>query len=348
MTKTLSILGMLGCTLLPLVAGCSSTSSSPNTGSPFPDAATDIGEIAPITFPRDESPHSDQIEWWYYTGKLETAGGNVYGFEQVTFQAMVGGAPIYMGHAAVTDLANKTYTLDTKMSTIDQRGASSGFDLDVDGWKMSGHAGNDVLEAAVSGYGFDLALAAKKPVVLQYGRGWMNIGSTLPFYYYSHTQMEATGTLDIAGSPTDVTGTAWMDHQWGTMGEYDGWDWFSLRLDDSTEVMLFTVRQKPQNFSGGTFVDAPGNAQSLTGADFTVMAIDQWTSPHTTSTYPQNWQITIPSIGLDATVTALLADQEFYKTAGSMPTYWEGLCSISGTKQGNAVGGYAYVELTGY
>jgi len=39
MTKTLSILGMPRLHVLPLVAGCSSTSSSPNTGSPFPDAA---------------------------------------------------------------------------------------------------------------------------------------------------------------------------------------------------------------------------------------------------------------------------------------------------------------------
>ena len=82
-----------------------------------------------------------------------------------------------------------------------------------------------------------------------------------------------------------------------------GLAWFSLRLDGSTEVMLFTVRQKPQNFSGGTFVDAPGNAQSLTVADFTVKALDQWTSPHTQSTYPQDWQITIPAIALDVTVT---------------------------------------------
>ena len=37
---------------------------------------------------------------------------------------------------------------------------------------------------------------------------------------------------------------AWMDHQWGNfvVGAVGGWDWFSLQLDDQTELMLYVLR----------------------------------------------------------------------------------------------------------
>ncbi len=55
----------------------------------------------------------------------------------------------------------------------------------------------------------------------------------------------------------------------------------------------------------------------------------------------------MPSLKLDATVTTVMKDQEFYKSFGT-PIYWEGLCDVSGTRAGAAVKGHAYVELTGY
>jgi len=55
----------------------------------------------------------------------------------------------------------------------------------------------------------------------------------------------------------------------------------------------------------------------------------------------------VPSLKLDATVTTVMKDQEFYKSFGT-PIYWEGLCDVSGTRAGAAVKGHAYVELTGY
>jgi predicted secreted hydrolase len=39
-------------------------------------------------------------------------------------------------------------------------------------------------------------------------------------------------------------GVVWMDHQWGnflTLGG-GGWDWFSIQLDNDTEMMLYLIR----------------------------------------------------------------------------------------------------------
>ncbi len=91
----------------------------------------------------------------------------------------------------------------------------------------------------------------------------------------------------------------------------------------------------------------PGTYKGLEGKDFTVTSLGSWKSPHTSIKYPQGWAIKVPSIGLDAKVSAVLADQEFYKSFGT-PIYWEGLCDLGGTRQGKAVTGHAYVELTGY
>jgi predicted secreted hydrolase len=304
----------------------------------------------PIKLPDDESPHNDPIEWWYYTGVMKTVAGATYGFELVTFQAVYGGVPVYLGHFAISDTQTKTFQLKTQSSVTDQHGPGPGFKLKLSSWEMSGHAGVDQLKADMPGYAINLSLTATKPMVLQYGTGWMTIGSDKPFYYYSYPQMALSGTLDVAGKVEAVTGTAWMDHQWGTMGTgYDGWDWFSLRLDDMTEVMLFVVRDgQSTKFVGGTYVRADGSYKELSASEFEIKAQGTWESPHTNATYPMGWSIKIPSFDLDLAVTPVFLDQEFYESTLGTPTYWEGLCGVSGKRGGQPVAGEAYVELTGY
>ncbi|MBN1945141.1 MAG: hypothetical protein JW797_05660 [Bradymonadales bacterium] len=315
--------------------------------------ATDLAEEMgpPIELPWDESPHSSMIEWWYYTGTLTTPAEDLYGFELVTFQGISGRIVAYIGHFAVTDLATQSFHLATRIGTEDQRDAAEvGFLLDVDGWTMSGHDGHDQISADLDGYAIDLQLEAVKPAVMQYGDGVMQIGSQEPFYYYSYTRMEVTGTLTLGEEPVEVTGEAWMDHQWGDMGQdYEGWDWYSLRLDDQTEVMVFVVRGNlGQDFVGGTFIRADGSYQELDPEQIGIEVLGQWESPHTGGVYPAGWTLTIPSIDLVATIDPMLDDQEFHHPMMVTPIYWEGLCDVDATRGGEPVGGYAYVELTHY
>jgi predicted secreted hydrolase len=269
----------------------------------------------------------------------------------VVFQVVILGMVGYLSHFAITDLKKGVFSLGSRTSLVDQRGATGGFNLEVGGWKMAGHAGKDSLSAELPGYALQLSLSASKPVVFQYGTGWMTVGSVNPFYYYSYTRMAATGLLTVDGQPKNVTGEAWMDHQWGDMGsDFKGWDWYSLRLDDQSELMLFTVRKSGQaGFSGGTLIDPAGVAEELKGSDFLVSSTGQWTSPHNGAVYPQGWTLSVPRIGLEVKLAATLPDQEFYESfLGWSPIYWEGLCTVTGTRAGKPVGGYAYVELTSY
>lgn len=71
-----------------------------------------------FVFPADHGPHPDfQTEWWYLTGRVETAEGRVFGFQWTLFRhALVSQAPArssswgvrdaYMAHFAVSDVEN--------------------------------------------------------------------------------------------------------------------------------------------------------------------------------------------------------------------------------------------------
>jgi len=93
--------------------------------------------------------------------------------------------------------------------------------------------------------------------------------------------------------------------------------------------------------SAGTWIAADGSAQHLVSGDYSIGALEYWTSPDTGATYPVKWQVTVPDYGLDAVVEATFPGQELPIELG--PIYWEGTVTVSGT-----VNGAGFVEMTGY
>ena len=74
-----------------------------------------------------------------------------------------------------------------------------------------------------------------------------------------------------------MTGTSWMDHEFGTSflePDQQGWDWFSLQLDDGAELMLYQMRRRDGRadpHSSGTLVDRrQARLARLRAADFTL------------------------------------------------------------------------------
>lgn len=180
-----------------------------------------------------------------------------------------------------------------------------------------------------------LQLADEKPPVLHNG-GYFDMQAAGGSYYYSRTRLRASGTLN--GTP--VSGIAWMDHQWGNFLVTNdlAWDWYSVQLDDRTEIMLYDLRKLGQVL--GTYVHADGSSEPLTTAQ--VQATGTWTSPHTGATYPSGWRVGLPD-GRQLTLTPQLLDQELYFPGQGGTVYWEGAVGVSGYASGQG-----YVELTGY
>jgi len=343
--RLLVVVTLLGCSADdgPAAADAAVESRLPDAGTA--DLSTDP---RPIQLPEDESPHSDPMEWWYYTGRLVAETGEVFGFELTVFQMLFSDKPIYAGHFTVTDPQAGEFFANMEVSAEDQRGLGEGFRLQTGQMEMSGHAGHDRIRARMKQAAIDLELVAAKPPVLQYGTGWMTVGSDRPFYYYSYTRMTARGSVTVGGVPRSVTGEAWMDHQWGTIGKGFGWDWFSLRLDDQSEVMLFYVRRDGKlGFVGGTLIDAKGEGRELKPGDFEARATGRWTSQQTGITYPCGWTVSVTPIQLEVTLAPVMKRQEFGLSLMGSPIYWEGLCDVTGTRAGKPASGHAYVEVTG-
>jgi predicted secreted hydrolase len=184
-------------------------------------------------------------------------------------------------------------------------------------------------------------------------------------WYYSLPRIAVRGTLqrpadgaadvpDDGAVPLAVSGHAWFDHEFGSSqlsAGQAGWDWFSVALDDGTDLMLYRMRLAgggADETSSGTLRTPDGARTHLRRQDFVLTETAAWTSPATGTWYPGGWQIAVPAHGLELTVVPALADQELRTPGSTGVTYWEGLSRFSGTRAGQPVRGEGYVELVGY
>jgi predicted secreted hydrolase len=309
----------------------------------------------PIVFPQDDGPHNEMIEWWYYTGHLFTDSGDRYGFQMVVFKGQRDDLLGYAAHVAIVDTERGTFVYDERLVIGDRVSTDvpgGGYDLQVGDWRMSGANGNDRLAGGVPGYAFELETRSMKPPVLHQGDGFVEYGPDQYSYYYSRTRMETTGTLEIDGEVLPVHGEAWMDHQWGDFTTWDGggWDWFSLQLDDGSELMIYVVHAPDGSprFVDGSLVAPDGTVMVLGPGDVTVMPTASWRSPTTGIRYPAGWSVEVPAYALVVSVAPVLPDQELDTTRSTGQVYWEGQVTLEGSRDGTPVGGLGYVELTGY
>ena len=327
-----------------------------------------------FSFPADHGPHDGYaVEWWYYTGNLRDASGREFGYQFTIFrsafrpptanastapQSAWAGATAYMAHLAVTDVAGQQFFAYERFNrdALGIAGAQAApFKVWLDDWHVASNTPDVAqmqLRAAHGAVALDLQLDNRMPPVLQGNAGLSqkSAGVGNASYYYSVPRMATTGTLTIAGQVYQVTGTSWMDREWSTSAlaaDQVGWDWFAVHLDDGSDVMLYHLRRRDGSidpYSGGSWRDASGKITPLTSADIGLQPVGQWISPHTGANYPASWQITIARMGLDVTVTPLVADQELLVTV----RYWEGAVAVKGQRAQQPIQGQGYLEMTGY
>jgi predicted secreted hydrolase len=323
-----------------------------------------------FSFPRDHYAHEEyRTEWWYYTGHLRTAAGEEYGYQVTFFRSGQAAARksasrwaasnIYLAHFAVSDIPRKTFRYFERVSRagLGQAGASAtSFRVWIGDWEVSGDASAPHLQAKEGDVAVDLSLHATKPPVIHGENGVSRKGEGRGHasHYYSLTRLATEGTLTLQGRPMAVTGVSWMDHEFGSTqlnADQVGWDWFSLQLDDGTELMLYLIRKadgRPDPYSAGTWVGPSGESVLIRQPEFSVEVLEHWTSPRSQSTYPIKWRIRVPKLGLDVTVTPAFADQELDTGKSTKVIYWEGAVGAAGAVQGRAVKARGYVEMTGY
>ena len=324
-----------------------------------------------FAFPRDHASHPDfKIEWWYYTGNLDAADGRRFGYQVTFFRIGVDRAPanpsawavrdLYIAHLAVSDVAGGRYRFDERLS----RGGPGLAGADANRY----HVWNDDWTAGLDASGRH-AIAARGPragvaLTLDEGKapaingldGISQKGSQPgnASHYYSLTRMPTRGTIAIDGTTVAVTGTSWMDHEFGTSfleAGQQGWDWLSLQLDDGRELMMYQLRRGAGSRdprSSGTIVGRDGRTRHLTERDFSLTPAGRTFKARSGATYPVAWRVAIPSEGVTLDVTTPLPDQELSTDKSSGITYWEGLSDVAGSAKGTPIRGRGYLEMTGY
>ncbi|MEP6960339.1 MAG: lipocalin-like domain-containing protein [Nitrospirota bacterium] len=324
-------------------------------------------------FPRDHGAHEEfRTEWWYYTGQLTAKNGRPFGYELTFFRR---GMPrdqtktlpsqwavthLYLAHFAVSDLSKGRFHYAEKMSRagLGKAGAASDrLNVWIDRWSAESPLaapGTQILRAADVDLAIQLTVSPEKPLVVHGSDGISRKGTVAASHYYSFTRLATTGTLTIGNESFDVTGTSWMDHEFGSADlgkDLVGWDWFSLQLDDGRELMLYRLRRTDGSadpVSSGTLIDRDGHGHHLSIGEFTLEPTSYWTSQTSHARYPQRWRLTIPSQQLSLELVPLMADQELSTTRSTQVTYWEGAIEATGSIQGRAARGQGYMELTGY
>ncbi len=322
-----------------------------------------------LAFPQDHGKHPEfQTEWWYFTGNL-TSNDRLWGFQLTFFRRSMlkerakrksawAVRDLYPAHFALTDITGRRFHHAELLSREGPglaQAAPQGLNVRVKNWSAQQHGDAIRIKARQNGYALDLRLNPLKPLVLQGDRGYSRKGESdeQASYYYSFTRLQAAGTVTFEGISHKVTGPAWMDHEFGSsilLPDQAGWDWFSLQLDDGSEIMVFQLRKRNGSHERpfGTLVPRTGHPTDLEGRQIAISVTDTWTSPHTGATYPSGWIVEIPSEKIRLTIAPFFDDQELVASRSTGVRYWEGAVKVDGSANGLPVHGKGYAELTGY
>jgi predicted secreted hydrolase len=332
---------------------------------PAPPQLSTVTPDKPIRFPNDFGAHPDfRTEWWYATGWLETADKKPLGFQVTFFRTATDHDPanpsrfaprqLIIAHAALSDPA-------VGKLLHDQGIAREGFglayaregntDVRLDDWSMVRDA-DGRYRAVVKARGFTLtlSLAPSQPPMLQ-GDGGVSRKGPKPgqaSYYYSEPQLQVSGTVTRDGKAMEVSGSAWLDHEWSTSvldPDAVGWDWVGANLDDGSALMAFQIRTRTGEklWADAQLRDKSGRVTRFKPDEVRFSPQRTWRSPRTNAAYPVATRI---DTGATAwTLTPLQDDQELDSRQSVGAVYWEGAVAIS--RDGKPAG-RGYLEMTGY
>ena len=319
---------------------------------------------AQLQFPRDHGSHpAFRTEWWYITGHAKS-GAREFGFQVTFFRSRVDATQgmtskfaakqVVFAHAAVTDVQGRKLWHD-------QRIAREGFDVALAStadtrvrlrdWSLERIAGGYRAKLPSNDFSLDLHCAPTQPLLLQGRDGLSRKGpdEKQASYYYSQPQLDVRGALVLKGQRFDVSGKAWLDHEWSEELMHPdavGWDWIGMNLDEGFALTAFRLRRQDgsQVWAGGSFRTPGGKPYTFSPGEVIFSPQRYWTSVVSQARYPIEWIVKTPADFY--TVKAVIENQELDSRASTGAIYWEGLSDLFDSN-GKRVG-RGYLEMTGY
>ena len=317
-----------------------------------------------LVFPRDHGSHpAYRTEWWYITGWLRSKEGDDLGIQITFFRNRPGIGEDNPSRFAPKQLLFAHVALsDARIGRLlhDQRAAREGFGLAVASeddtgvrvqeWSLA--RDGEGYEARIAAREFDYALRFRpsQPLLLQGEGGFSRKGPDPRHasYYYSLPHLAASGSAMIKGKKIEVTGTAWLDHEWSSQAMAAGavgWDWVGLNLVEGGALMAFRMRDSKGGtvWAGGTHRDGAGRMRVFRPDEIEFAPLRRWHSPRTQAEYPVAMRIRAGTMEL--VLEPSMDDQELDSRASTGTIYWEGAVRA---RDGARPAGRGYLELTGY
>jgi predicted secreted hydrolase len=182
-------------------------------------------------------------------------------------------------------------------------------------------------------------------------------------YEYAFPAMRTTGTVVLDEVTYQVSGTSWLDRQWGALPgvfaaapggaqalgangaapKVMNWIWTNPQLDNGVNVTTAQIRDMiyimlTAVHPDGTHVVVPRIEP--------VQTSEHWTSPATGHRYPTRCVFRAPQINAELIIEVPYKQQEIVYSVNIL-TKFEGSATVTGTYQGEQVTGHAFLELVG-
>ena len=314
-----------------------------------------------VSFPVDEGRHgAEPVEWWYTSGHLtgETTGKE-YSYMLTYFyapQLIFDGFRILNFSDETTGLfSDETMALNYNILATDRLNIEADiFTGGIETWhnKTGGTGAPLPFEYLISAESSEATLSlqydAFKPPLVLGGDGLLDLGTDDYSYYYSQTGIAVTGTISFNGITENVTGTGWMDRQYGNFNPSSGqeYEWFCIQLSNGMDFNVYNIftadNRIPDMQSFRIFSAYVDEATQYTTFDFEIERLHYSYMPDSLRCYSQKWRITSPLDNVD-----ILVETRYPNNEVSLPfRFYEGSTTVSGTVNGIDVTGSGFAELT--
>jgi predicted secreted hydrolase len=304
-----------------------------------------------VQFPQDEGAHPEAgVEWWYLNSILTDSEGNKYG-------AMVAYFNPGLKIISISDIEEQRSYPEVYFGIPDYAEGH----LDLRWGEFTGQGDDDRwyrtdtdslaynLKANGNETGLDLDLISEKPPLMVGGDGLIDwtYGSS---YYYSLTRLGIEGQIELTGRTIEVEGDGWMDHQWMDSLGGKGWDWFSVQLDNNTEIIFWQIVNPDESIESLDMTIMFPDSSIYHTTDLILERLDSWISPASGNDYGTLWRVKEDTHDLDLEIRARHPEQEvrvFEQFEDMDFDFWEGGTTVTGSLNGESVSGTGYAELVG-
>ncbi|MDH3218278.1 MAG: carotenoid 1,2-hydratase [Gammaproteobacteria bacterium] len=335
------------------------------------DQGLGFAQVTPgkkLQFPRDHGAHPDyRIEWWYLTANLSDDDGRDWGLQWTLFRQALSPEPvdsgwnsnqIWMAHVAITTPDGHFHEQRFARGGIGQAGVTEierdgFFNAWMDDWEWRSNGASLLparLRFTIGEREIDLSLEATGELVANGIDGYSQKSAQgQASYYYSHPFIRLGGTVKSGPEKIDLAGKGWLDREWSSQAlaqNQQGWDWFSLHLDDGHKLMVYQLRHDGgEHWLSGNWIGADGSTRLL-GRDAIDLSPLQLraisTGENRSRRLPMEWRLLLVEQDRRWRIRPLYDDQWMDTTI----PYWEGVVIVEGENGQRA--GVGYMELTGY